>query len=173
MDNQPQHDPRTKQQIKDALYAFLYAPIEKQLKRQLDLLIVKNTLMCGYSHKSFVYKNILYSCDETSLPRKMNRLDSRLHIPMNEYLQELKQLNEKELPYVLGYINQVLNASNDLCDYLRLLPDAVHRPVQTLIDTCPCKGKKMPSEAVSLLQEKNQTSIDMMRRRMVTNLLLQ
>lgn len=173
MDNQLQHDPRTKQQIKDALYEFLYKPVQKQLKRQLDTLIVKNALMCGHSHKSFMYKSVLYNCDDTPLPRKMNRLDTRLVPEMNDYLKELKQLNEKELPYVLGYINQVLNASNDLCDYLRLLPDAVHRPVQTLIDTCPCKGKKMPSEAVSFLQQKNQASIDMMRRRMVTNLLLQ
>ena len=90
---------------------------------------------------------------------------------MSEYLAEVKQLN-KELPFVIGYINQVLNASNDLCDYLRLLPDAVHRPVQSLIDTCPSKAKKMSQEAVSLLQEKNSASIDMMRRRMVTNLLI-
>ena len=173
MDNQLQHDPRTKQQIKDALHAFLYAPVEKQMKRQLDALIVKNTFMCGHTHRSFVYKNVLYSCDESPLPRKMNRLDTRLVPDMNDYLKELKQLNEEELPYVLGYINQVLNASNDLCDYLRLLPDAVHRPVQSLIDTYPCKGKKMPPEAVTFLQEKNQAAIDMMRRRMVTNLLLQ
>ena len=167
-----QHDPRTKQQIKDALHTFLYAPIEKQMKRQLDALIVKNTLMCGHTHKSFVYKNVLYSCDESPLPRKMNRLDTRLVPDMNDYLKELKQLNEEELPYVLGYINQVLNFSNDLCDYLRLLPDVVHRPVQSLIDTRPCKAKKMSPEAVSLLQEKNSASIDMMRRRMVTNLLI-
>ena len=173
MDNQLQHDPRTKQQIKDALYTFIYTPVEKQLKHQLDTLIVKNTLMCGHSHKSFMYKNVLYNCDESPLPRKMNRLDTRLVPDMNDYLKELKQLNEKELPYVLGYINQVLNASNDLCDYLRLLPDAVHKPVQSLIDSCPYKGKKMPPEAVSFLLEKNQASIDMMRRRMVTNLLLQ
>ena len=173
MDEPLQHDPRTKKQIKDALYAFLYSPIEKHLKRQLDLLIVKNAVMCGHGHKSFMYKSTLYNCDDNPLPRKMNRLDHRLYLEMNEYLAEVKQLNEKELPYVIGYINQVLNASNDLCDYLRLLPDAVHRPVQYLIDTCPCKAKKMPQEAVTLLQEKNQASIGMMRRRMVTNLLLQ
>ena len=113
----------------------------------------------------------MYNCDTNPLPRKMNRLDSRLYAEMSEYLAEVKQLN-KELPYVIGYINQVLNASNDLCDYLQLLPDAVHRPVQSLIDTRHCKAKKMSPEAVSLLQEKNSASIDMMRRRMVTNLLI-
>lgn len=171
MDGRLQHAPRTKQQIKDALYAFLYSPAEKHLKKQIDALIIKNAVLCGHSHKSFMYKNTLYNCDTNPLPRKMNRLDSRLYAEMGEYLAEVKQLN-KELPYVIGYINQVLNASNDLRDYLRLLPDAVHRPVQSLIATRPCKAKKMSQEAVSLLQEKNSASIDMLRRRMVTNLLI-
>ena len=74
MTEQLQHDPRTKQQIKDALYAFLYTPIEKQFEKRLSELIVKNTLLCGYSHKSFVYKSNLYNIDTAALPRKMNRL---------------------------------------------------------------------------------------------------
>ena len=173
MDAQLQHDPRIKQQIKDALYAFLYTPIEKQFEKRLSELIVKNTLLCGYSHKSFMYKNTLYNIDTTAPPRKMNRLHINLQGPMNDYLKDLKALNESEVPYVLGYINQVLNSSNDLCDYLRLLPEAVHGPIQHLIATYPCKSKKLPEEMVSVLQDKNTTSINMMKKRMVTNLLIQ
>lgn len=167
-----QHDPRTKQQIKDALYEYLYAPIQKRFKDRLDQLIVKNAVLCGYSHKSFMYRNILYNCDTSPLPKKMNRLAPALQPDMNEYLRDLKELNEKELPYVLGYINQVLNSSNDLCDYLRLLPASVHSPVEALIATCPCRGKKLPEEAVQLLQKKNQAPIDLMKQRMVTNLII-
>lgn len=173
MTEQPQHDPRTKQQIKDALYAFLYTPIEKQFEKRLSELIVKNTLLCEYSHKSFMYKNTLYNIDTNALPRKMNRLHINLQGPMNDYLKDLKALNETEVPYVIGYINQVLNSSNDLCDYLRLLPEAVHGPIQHLIATCPCKSHKLSEEAVSVLQDKNATSINMMKKRMVTNLLIQ
>ena len=173
MTEQLQHDPRTKQQIKDALYAFLYTPIEKQFEKRLSELIVKNTLLCGYSHKSFMYKNTLYNIDTNALPRKMNRLHINLQGPMNDYLKDLKTLNETEVPYVLGYINQVLNASNDLCDYLRLLPEAIHGPIHHLIATRPCKSKKLPEEVVSVLQDKNTASINMMKKRMVTNLLIQ
>ena len=173
MTEQLQHDPRTKMQIKEALYAFLYSPIEKSFKQRIDTLIVKNTLMSGYSHKSFMYKNVLYNCDTDALPRKMNRLHANLVQEMNDYLRDLKALNESEMPYVLGYINQVLNSSNDLCDYLRLLPEAVHGSIQHLIAFCPCKSQKLPEEVVSVLQDKNATSINMMKKRMVTNLLLQ
>ena len=172
MNEQLQHDPRTKQQIKDALYEHLYKPIEKQFKQRLDQLIVKNAVLGGYSHKSFMYKNVLYNCDTDALPRKMNRLVLPLRNAMNEYLKEVKQLNEREMPYVLGFINQVLNSSNDLHDYLRLLPQAVHYPVQALIDSCPCRGKKLSDETIILLQSKNLASINMMKQRMVTNLLI-
>lgn len=167
-----QHDPRTKQQIKEVLHTFLYAPIEKQFKARLDALIVRNAVACGYSHKSFMFKNVLYNCDTNPLPRKMNRLDARFHGEMVDLLKEQRDINEKEMPYVLGYINQVLNSSNDLCDYLRLLPQAVHSPLEALIATCPCRGKKLPEEAVDILQKKNQTPIELMKQRMVTNLLI-
>ena len=167
-----QHDPRTKQQIKDALYEFLYAPIQKQLKHCLDMLIIRNAVISGYTHRSFVYKNVFYSCDASPAPRIMNRLHISLQPAMNDYLKELQELNEKELPYVVGFINQVLNSSNDLHDYLRLLPDSVHHPITHLISTCPCRAAKLPEELVKDLRVKNQTSINMMKQRMVSNLLI-
>ena len=119
-----------------------------------------------------MYKSVLYNCDNNVLPRKMNRLVIQLQPAMNEYLKELKQLNEKEMPYVLGYINQVLNSSNELHDYLRLLPPSVHHAIQGLINTCTCRGKKLPDKTVALLQEKNLGSVQLMKNRMVTNLLI-
>lgn len=172
MPEQLQHDPRTKQQIKDLLHTHLYQPIEKQFKNRLDHIIVKNTLIGGYSHSSFVYKSVLYSYDASAPPRKMNRLSLALQPMMNDYLKDLKQLNEKELPYVVGFINQVLNSSNEMHDYLRLLPQSVHSPVQQLIDTCPCRAKKLSEVQVQLLQAKNAGPIQLIKQRMVTNLLI-
>lgn len=172
MSDHLQHDPRTKQQIKDGIYAFLYAPVEKQFKQRIDSLIVKNTVISGYTHKSFMFKNVFYTCDSDAPPRRMNRLHIKCQPDMLDYIRDLKQLNEKEMPFVLGYINQVLNSSNDLHDYLRLLPEAVHFPIQELINSCPCRTKSLSDETVALLKTKNQSPIDMMKSRMVTNLLI-
>ncbi len=169
---QLQHDPRTKQLIKDTLYEFLYRPIENQFKNRLEVLIVRNTLLGGYSHKSFNYKGVLYSSDNGAPPRKSNRLMLQLKPAMDEYLFDLKQLNEKELPFVIGFINQVLNASNDLQDYLHIFPESIHQPLEKLIATCPCQAKQLSDEKIVELREKNQASINMMKARMVTNLLI-
>lgn len=171
MDHQLQHDPRTKQQIKDALYAFLYDPVQKQYKNHLDSIIIKNTQLGGYSHKSFVYKGALYKVDDSLAPRKSNRLLPQMQPQMNDYLKEIKYLNEQEVPYVLGFINQVLNSSNDFHDYLRLLPESVHSPLQKMIATCPCHNKHLPDTVVTELRTQNQSSIDLMKARMVKNLI--
>lgn len=167
-----QHDPRTKQQIKDMLYAFLYEPVQRQFKHRLDALIIRNTAIAGVSHQSFTYKGHFYSNDPAAPPRKLTRLVPQLHADMDAYLADLKQLNDKEVPYVMGFINQVLNASNDLHDYLRLLPASVHQPIQQLIDSCPCRTKHLSDEQVREMQAKNQQSIDLVKQRMVTNLLI-
>lgn len=166
------HDPRTKSQIKELLYAFLYEPVQRQFKHRLDALITRNTMITGASHNSFAYKGHLYSNDPAAQPRKLTRLVPQLAPDMDAYLTELKQLNDLEVPYVMGFINQVLNSSNDLHDYLRLLPSSVHRPIQELINSYPYRTKHLSDEQVQEMQAKNQQAIDLVKRRMVTNLLI-
>jgi len=167
-----EHDPRTKQQIKDALYAFLYDPVTKQFKSRIDTIIVRNTVMGGHSHKHFIYKGVLYNADITQPPLKRNRLVPQLRDSMDEYLVDLNHLNNNELPFVLGFINQVLNASTDLADYLRVLPESVHYPLQQLLVTCPCRATNLTEDKVISLRLKNQTPINLMKQRLVTNLLI-
>jgi hypothetical protein len=128
--------------------------------------------MGGYGHKHFSYKGVTYNCDVTAPPLRKNRLVPALRATMDEYLEEVEQLNNHELPYVLGFINQVLNSSPDLTDYLRIFPESVHHPLTKMMATCPCRNTSLPDERVLHLQSKNQAPIDMMRQRLVMNLLL-
>jgi len=169
---QLQHDPRSKQQIKDALYAFLYDPVQVQFKNRIDLIITRNAILGGFSHRHFMYKGDLYNSESTHPPLNRNRLLPQLRADMEDYLKDVRELNNNELPYVLGFINQVLNSSNDLQDYLKILPESVHHPLHQLIDTCPCKTAKLTAERIQQIQDKNQEPIDLMKRRMVINLLI-
>ena len=166
-----QHDPRTKQQIKELLYEFLYSPVEDSFKKKLHAIINKNTAINNYSHNSFMYRTVIYSIDNPK-PGQQNKLSPQLQPAMNAYLSELKELNEQEMPYVLGYIQQVLNSSNELHDYLRLLPTSVHKPVQDLINTCPCKGKRLTDDTIEQFRKKNEAYLSMVRQRLVSNLLI-
>jgi hypothetical protein len=169
---QLEHDPKTKQQIKDALDMYIYGPVRRQFKARIETLIARNTVLGGYSHKHFIYKGIVYNADITPPPMKKNRLVAALRDPMEEYLRDASQLNNHELPYVLGFINQVLNSSNSLSDYLKVLPESVHAPIQQLLATCPCRMGTLPPEKAEQMRTKNQASIDMIKQRLVTNLLI-
>jgi hypothetical protein len=166
------HDPLTKVQIKEALYEFLYTPVERSMTARLNALIVKNTLLGGYHHKSFHHKGVLYSCDDTPAPKRWNRLLPQLKPQVEEYLRDMEQMNRYELPFVLGYINQVLNSSKSFGDYLKLFPDSLHPPLQKLADSCPCHNQALSDEKIDLMTQSNLVPINMIKQRMVTNLLI-
>jgi hypothetical protein len=173
MSDSLQHDPRTKQVIKETLFEYLYTPVIKSFQARILDIANRNTALGNYSHCSFIYRDEIYNFEPSNpLPRRMNRLLPQLQPEMNAYLREVKELNEEEMVYVLGYINKVLNTSNDFHDYLRLLPEAVHQPIQGLINTCPCRTKKLSEESVQEFTEQNQKLMSLIGQRMVSNLLI-
>lgn len=167
-----QHDPRIKLQIKEAIFNFLYGPVKRQFQQRLDTIIITNTMLGKFTHKSFVYKGITYSCDTERPPLKRNPLVPQLRPLMEEYLKDEKEINEQELPIIVGFINQVLNSSNGLTDYLRLFPEAVHEPVKRLIAQYPYHNQELTEEQVESLRRKHEASIFMLKRRLAENLLL-
>lgn len=166
-----QHDPRTKLQIKEALYEFLYTPLMKAYKTRIDTIIVKNALVSRSQYRSFIYKGEIYSCDASVLPRQATRLAAEFHPEMDEYLRDKAELDSKEIPYVIGFINQVLNSTNELRDYLKVLPDSVHAPIQTLIDSYPCRSTKLTDTQANNLKITNATAISLIKQRLLSNLL--
>lgn len=167
-----QYDPRTKQRIKDALYEHLYGPVKCHFEKRLDTIIMRNTISCRLTHKSFTYKGEIYNIDNSAPPKRLNRLSPELQPLMDEYLRDLRELDRNEIPQIIGFINQVLNSSNDLHDYLRILPDSVHGPIQELINNCPCRASTLEESKVQEMIANNQKTINMMKSRMVTNLII-
>lgn len=167
-----QHDPRTKLQIKEALYEFLYGPVQKRNEQQLHQIIMQNMLLIKGSHASFIYKDVFYTNESTSPPRKMNRLHPSLVPAMEDYLKDTNLVNSQEMPYVVGFINQVLNASNNFEDYLKAFPSVLHPPLEKLIASCPYHNRKLTDKEIEKIQAKNSKQIDMIKQRLVTNLII-
>ena len=172
MEERLSHDPRTKQTIKDTLYHHLYDPVLQQFNARLEQIVVRNAVMLGSAYHSFSYKGEKYSTGTGALPRRMDRLHKSLYPVMDEYLTDIKALNDHEVPHVLGYINQVLNNSNELHDYLKMLPASIHRPIEELIATYPCRTVGLSTESIQSLKERNQSAIDLVKYRLMVNLLI-
>ena len=174
MDQKVILDPRLKAEIKEALERFLYEPVERAFKRRLDELIIANTLAGGYKVKSFHYKGQQYTSEAWPPPRDWNRLLPQFKTQMDEYLADVKNIDEQERPFVFGFINQVLNSSNHLADYFAMLPDSAHQPIRALKidDTIMYTYPLIAKDKMDRILSQNAKAIQLMKNRMVINLLL-
>lgn len=166
------YDPRTKMQVKDLLYQSLYEPIDRHFKKRINEIIAKNSTLINSPHRSFIYRGDLYTLETTKPPVRFNRLVPELRPLMEEYLADLKALNDYELPHVLNYFNQVLNSSDSLQDYLHVLPNHMHPPLNKLIETCPCRACTLTEDKAQALNAKNSESLSLMSQRRAKNLIL-
>ena len=173
MTEELKYDPKSKQIIKNAMFNFLYQPLEVSTNKRLKTLIIKNSLLHGNNQHWVSYRNKEYATDSTKVrPRAMNRLKAELRPLMDEYLEDLVEINTVERPYVLGFINQTLNASSSLQDYLKIFPESMHKPLKHFIDTCGSRVGKLEPEMVASIKQRNQIPIELMKKRMVLNLLI-
>lgn len=160
----------SKKMIKDALYDYLYKPVQNHYESKLHSIINRNTILLKSGSKHFVYKGITYSTEEDKLPLLKQRLDTSFYKEMDSYLADLSNLNNNELPYVLGFINQVLNSSESLKDYLMLLPEAATNPIKNM--ECPCKARILPEEIIDGIKAKNTKAVNLIKQRLALNLLM-
>lgn len=166
-----QRDPRAKQCIRDDLVTFLYAPSERQSKLRLAEIIVKNCRLAGYQHKSFAYRDQFYCIDLNPPPRLKNRLVPQLMPEFDEYLQEHRRMVEEEIPLTTGYFTKVLNSSESYKDFMKLLPDAFHQVIKNSGWMCP-NDETLTDFDVAAFKAENQRYINLIKQRLVRNLLL-
>jgi hypothetical protein len=171
------HDykPRLKSMIKEAILDVLYAPVNKTFQKDIDALIDKNGTLQAGSPSSFRYRDVTYTHSTATPPRHpypYNRLADVLKHDMDKILGDRKDLEDHEKPYVENYINKILNSSDNLLDYIALLPDYLRPPVQKLIDTCPCRNCSLSTDKIKEIHDSNAKSFGLIKLRMAKNLIL-
>lgn len=166
-------DPRTKQQIKQALEGAMYAPTERRNEKKLHNLIVENSTRAGYNHLSFSYKGEYYNMEITQLRYKTQRLVPELQSSMDEYLAEKKHIEYTEKPYIIGFFNKMLNTSNSVLDYYQLLPGCIHRPLAQLnLPPEYILPREMTDDQVEAFRLEHAKWILMLKKRMVLDLVM-
>lgn len=175
--NEVVYDPKTKQHIKDEIYTHLYGSVNARFITNLDQLIERNSCEFGNAQLAFVYDGQMIRHSQF-VPKgsppihKTNALSPDLVSPYLELRAERDRLNTKELPYVLGYINQVLNTSDSFDDYIALLPETLHGVLERLRAQCPCGPQELLDSELDHLRSKNAVSIELLKQRLLSNLLM-
>ena len=168
-----QHGPKTKYNILITIKAFLYDPSFKELKKRRQGICIKNAALLKNGVTHFTYKGEQYYFEDDHYSGKRNRIHPSLIEEAEAYLLEYKELHDVEIPRVMGYITHVMNSSNRLSDYLKLLPDMLHGTIVHLVEhSSDTDTLHLNSEEVSLMLAKHQDTIQLIKQRMVLNLII-
>jgi len=162
-----------KQVISLALNEAVYVPTERRFQKQLTDIITTNSAKEGFFHNSFSYKGEFYNWEFTTPRFKNQYLVPELHPSMDAYLADKKHLEYTEKPFIFGFFNRVLNASNSVLDYYELLPGCIHRPLTQLNLPAECiLPREMTDEQVEAFKLAHADWIMMLKKRMVLDLVL-
>lgn len=152
------------------VFDFIYSASNKRFKDRLEALISKNTAMQG-GDLIFIYKGEHYSGEGVRRTvRKTNSLHPLLKELMDEWIAE-KIAMKDEQSLVKAFLASVLNSSNNVSDYYRLLPECLHKALRPF-KHLPDFNEPIPDWIVTEFQEKNQRAINLIKQRFVLNLIV-
>lgn len=141
-------DPRMKARIMNAMLNMLYArPLNRLAETRLRL-VQRNDFAHGNGISGFCFKGEYYR-DNRNVRRtiQVNRLMPELHAEMLEYLTEVSEEIPSEEIRTKGYIQKMLNASDNPADFMRLFPECLLPPVE--------KENRIHGSSLGLLSEPN------------------
>ena len=163
-------DPRQKQAILNSLNGFIHESIQERIEKQLETIIITNTAIVGSGDPVFTYKGSIYSCKNIRrTTRRTNQLQPQLKPTMDEWIDDAGEVNV-DMGYIKAFLASVLNASNNVSDYHRILPDCLHsvlRPFASL----PNVQLPISDEQVIAIQQKNHKAVGLIKRRLLLNLI--
>ena len=172
-DNKLFHDPRCKYIIKEELLSFIYKPVREHYVNRLKKIIARNSDIHKTNNGCFWYRGEIYKAEENIvMPRKADQLHESLRPEMDQYISDLDHLQNYELPHVQNFLNQILNATSSFQDYYAIFPESMHQPLKNLVNTDPCHSHHLDSQQIHNLYKQNLHPIELLKQRMVRNLLL-
>lgn len=164
-------NPRLKLAIKERISQFLYSDPLTKLRKDLEYIITTNDQLSNKGHYMFTYRGVRYKWYE-NMPLVWGPLPlhQSLHKQMDQYIKETKELAE-ESALTLGYIQNILNKSDNPEDYLRLIPSALHVPIHELLAQFPDISKTLSLTDAEKLIKTHARSVDLIKQRLMLNLL--
>lgn len=164
-----EHHSKTKKQIKDALAFHLYNTLGTHFKDRLDQIIHKNSIELKSPHLCFTYKGKTYTYKGQKTSLRALDLSPKLHREMDEYLEDMKNLQEGEVNIVNAFIDTLLNLTDSLQGYLLIFPKGLHPPIQKLIDSCPCRTKSLTEEDIKRIEDNGSSFVELINQRLFIN----
>lgn len=166
--------PKAKTNLQTAMMFFIFDPFMQYWNRRVDKIIEKHVLLCSSTQYGFSYKGEDFTGSSTQLLRPpVQRLHKSLAIEMDDLLRERETVTLYEEPLVKSVLCALMNLSNNPWDYFQLLPKELHPAWEHFKTKIPTGYEsEITDSVISAFQTKHEAAFDVIRVRMVTNLIL-
>jgi len=145
----------------------LFEEAIQSLQDDLESIIQDNTALVGSTHASFIYKGKYYN-QELDVATSFHDLHESLYVRMDDYLAEMKQIFDYEVPIIRGTLKSLFIASDRISDYKQVLPEQVHKAFDDFFDTGSPRRFMMPTEIIRMKQRIT-PFLTVMKARMLNN----
>lgn len=166
--------PRAKTNLQTAMMQFIFDPFMKYWNRKVDKIIEKHVLLCSSTQYGFSYKGEDFTgSNKRLLHPPIQRLDRSLYSDMDALLREREVIILYEQPLVNSVLCALMNLSNNPWDYFQILPKELHPAWEHFKTNMPTSYEsEVTDSSISAFQTKHEAAFDVVRIRMVTNLIL-
>ena len=166
--------PKAKTNLQTAMMSFIFDPFMKYWNRRVDKIIEKHVLLCSSTQYGFSYKGEDFTGSGKQLLRPpVQRLHKSLTVDMDALLRERETVSLYEEPLVKSVLCALMNLSNNPWDYFQILPKELHPAWEHFKAKMPTGYESEVTESIiSAFQTKHEAAFDVVRIRMVTNLIL-
>jgi hypothetical protein len=163
---------RVKTFILAELEHFIYEKVTQAFVEREIVIGRKNAVICSQSQPAFLYKGGMYAHNGLVWPKnRQAKLVPELHDEMEILLKDRVAVESYEKIFVMGFIRSVLNHSYKIGDMLEFLPESVHYPISKLLGSDYRHVPQLTPDVITEMLEKHEKAIDLMKTRMVLNLL--
>lgn len=166
--------PKAKTNLQTIMMQFIFNPFFQYWNRKVDKIIEKHVLLCASTQYGFSYKGEDFIGSSKQLLRPpIQRLHRSLYSDMDALLRERDAISLYEQPLINSTLCALMNLSNNPWDYFQLLPKELHPAWEQFKANMPTGYEsEITDSIISAFQTKHEAAFDVVRIRMVTNLIL-
>lgn len=165
--------PTARQELLNTMVHSLFEPQEHRLKKDLNKIIERNSLVKGNTQRCVFYKGTVYGKENyegRKMPRPINLLDSTVRPAMKTWILDKDKMENYENLRLINYLITVLSFIQSFADIERILPN----PLVDLARKAKLqryKTSSLPETEIQQFLEKNQEYDHLVKRRLVANLI--
>lgn len=158
--------------LRNEIQEFMYSKVTHHISEKIQEIAEENGALTGSNSTTFAYRGEVYNSVITNRTYvKPEELHPSLRARMDTILS-LQEDARRERDYTMNFITKVLNKSRSHEDYLAILPDCIHKPILGFLDQLEAMPRMLDGDDIKDLMRFNQKSYDLIKKRMLANMLL-